>query len=85
MEGLTPCIKLHTFLCSNNRIKSWDEIGKLGQLQEIKSVNFINNPVYGDRSREENAPFVVKKIPQLDTIDSATVTAKIRKDAESLD
>ena len=32
LEGLTPCIKLHTFLCTNNRVKSWDEVGKLGQL-----------------------------------------------------
>ena len=29
LEGLTPCIKLHTFLASNNKIKSWDEVGKL--------------------------------------------------------
>ena len=29
LEGLTPCIKLHTFYASNNKIKSWDEIAKL--------------------------------------------------------
>ena len=29
LEGLTPCLKLHTFFVSNNRIKSWDEIAKL--------------------------------------------------------
>ena len=29
LEGLTPCIKLHTFYASNNRIKSWDEVAKL--------------------------------------------------------
>ena len=29
LEGLNPCIKLHTFFVSNNRIKSWDEVGKL--------------------------------------------------------
>ena len=29
LEGLNPCIKLHTFLCSNNRIKNWDEVAKL--------------------------------------------------------
>ena len=29
LEGLNPCIKLQTLLMSNNRIKVWDEIGKL--------------------------------------------------------
>ena len=29
LEGLTPCIKLHTFYASNNKIKAWEEVGKL--------------------------------------------------------
>ena len=29
LEGLTPCIKLTTFFAGNNKIKSWDEVGKL--------------------------------------------------------
>ena len=30
LDGLQPCIKLHTLFISNNRIKSWDEVGKVG-------------------------------------------------------
>ena len=78
LEGLTPCIRLHTFFCSNNRIKSWDEVAKLAQLQEIKSVLFVGNPIYGDRSKEENAPYVVKRIPQIETTDSILVSSKTR-------
>ena len=78
LEGLTPCIRLHTFFCSNTRIKSWGEVAKLAQLQEIKSVLFVGNPIYGDRSKEENAPYVVKRIPQIETTDSILVSSKTR-------
>ena len=63
LEGLTPCIKLHTFYASNNRIKSWDEIAKLAQLSDIKNVLFVGNPIYGDKTKEDAAPYVVRKIP----------------------
>ena len=29
LDGLQPCIKLHTLYISNNKVRSWDEIGKL--------------------------------------------------------
>ena len=29
LEGLNPCIKLQILLMTNNRIKVWDEVGKL--------------------------------------------------------
>ena len=29
LDGLAPCIKLHTLYMSNNKIKSWDEVSKL--------------------------------------------------------
>merc|ERR1711937_816282 len=28
LEGLNPCIKLHTFFLGNNRVRSWDEAAK---------------------------------------------------------
>ena len=63
LDGLQPCVKLHTLFISNNKVKSWDEVGKLSQLPEIRTVLFVGNAVYGERSREENAPIVVKRIP----------------------
>ena len=63
LEGLNPCIKLHTFYASNNRIKVWDEVAKMAQLPEIKSVLFLGNPIYGERDWTEVAPMVVKRIP----------------------
>ena len=66
-------------------MKSWDEIAKVSQLPEIKVVLFMGNPIYGDKSRDENAPYVVKKIPQIDTVDGKMITPSIRKLAQDLD
>jgi len=47
LEGLNPCIKLTTLFIANNKIKSLDEIAKLAQLPEIKTVLLVGNPIYG--------------------------------------
>ena len=85
LDGLQPCIKLTTLYMSNNKIKSWDEIAKASQLPEIRVVLFYGNPVYGDKTRDENGPYVVKKIPQVDTVDGKMVTPSMRKLASELD
>ena len=30
LDGLQPCIKLHTLFISNNKVRSWDEVSKVG-------------------------------------------------------
>lgn len=85
LDGLQPCIKLTTLFIGNNKIKAWDELSKVSQLPEIKSVLFIGNPIYGDKTKEENAPFVVKRIPNVATCDGKVVTAATRKAASEVD
>lgn len=89
LDGLQPCIKLTTFYLGNNKIRSWDEVGKLSQLPEIKNVLFVGNQIYGDKSsetyRETNAPLVYKRIPQVENIDGKMVSAAVRAAAEALD
>ena len=63
LDGLQPCVKLSVLYMSNNKIKAWDELGKVAQLPEIKTVLFVGNPIYGEKTKEENAPYVVKRIP----------------------
>merc|ERR1719281_1974991 len=53
LEGLNPCIKLHTLFMSNNKVKSWDEISKLAQLPEIKTVLLLGNPIYAGETDQE--------------------------------
>ena len=85
LEGLNPCIKLHTFYITNNRIKNWDEVAKLAQLPEIKTVSLLGNPIYGDKIPEEAAPLVVKRIPQIESVDAKMISASVRKMAEEMD
>ena len=85
LDGLQPCIKLHTFYISNNKIKVWDEIGKLSSLPEIKNVMFIGNPVYGDKNGKEVLPYVVKRIPNIANVDGELITPEIQKQAFSLE
>ena len=86
LEGLNPCIKLHTLYMSNNRIKSWDEVAKLAKLPEIKSLLLIGNPIYGGEvDWDINAPKVIKRVPNLESVDAKIVSASIRKAADELD
>ena len=85
LDGLQPCVKLTILYMSNNKIKAWDEISKLAQLPEIKNVLFLGNPIYGEKTKEENAPYTVKRIPQLETIDGKVVSGAMRKAAAELD
>ena len=63
LEGLTPCIKLVVLFMSNNRIKAWEEIAKLAQLQELRRLLLRGNPCYGEKSVDDAAPYVVKRCP----------------------
>ena len=51
LEGLQSLQKLHTLYISNNKIASWDQVSKLAQLGELKSVLLFNNPVYDTSSK----------------------------------
>ena len=88
LDGLGPCIKLTNLFMSNNRIKSWEEVAKLSQLPEIKNVIFVGNPCYGERGdnyKEANAPMVVKRVPQIESVDGKMVSASVRQAAEAMD
>ena len=54
-------------------------------LQNIKTVLFTNNPVYGELSKDDAIPRVVKKIPQIETVDAKLITAAIRQAAEEIE
>ena len=54
-------------------------------MPEIRTVLFVGNPIYGDRTREENAPYVVKRVPQIETVDGKMISAAVRKQAEDIE
>ena len=85
LENLTSLQKLHTLYMSNNKIRNWDEIGKCAQLGDLKSVLFFGNPVYDTSSKQVNWPMVVRKIPNVETVDGTIVSPQVRAEAEALD
>ena len=85
LDGLQPCIKLHTLFLSNNKVSKWEEVAKLSQLTELKTVLFVGNPIYGDKEKSEMKPHVVKRIPQIHNVDGILVNEEDRKAAEELE
>ena len=75
---------MQVFFATNNRVKQWDEIAKLASLNELKSVLLSGNPIYGDRANEENHPWVVKRVPQIEQIDGFMVSSQVRKQADEM-
>ena len=76
LDGLQPCSKLTTLYISNNKIKNWDEIDKLKDLNEIANLNFIGNPIY-EQAKEEPLIIVLKKIMTLKNIDGRIIDESI--------
>ena len=76
LDGLQPCSKLTALYISNNKIKNWDEIDKLKDLNEIANLNFIGNPIY-EQAKEEPLIIVLKKIMTLKNIDGRIIDESI--------
>ena len=84
LDGLAPCTKLQTLFISNNKIKSWDEVSKLAQITTLKDVLLVGNPLYGELSKDDVKPRVVKRIPFIEVVDGKMVDDSVRKKAEEL-
>ena len=65
-----------TLYISNNKIKNWDEIDKLNDLNQIANLNFIGNPIY-EQAKEEPLIIVLKKIMTLKNIDGRIIDESI--------
>eukprot|EP00743_Colponemidia_sp_Colp-15_P001110 GILK01001222.1.p1 GENE.GILK01001222.1~~GILK01001222.1.p1 ORF type:complete len:209 (-),score=26.65 GILK01001222.1:154-744(-) len=81
LDGLQPCVRLTTLFISNNKIKNWDEISKLALLPELNNVLLVNNPFCEGISKDDIKPRIVKRVPQLKTLDGEMITDIVRKRA----
>ena len=75
LDNLAPLQKLHTFYISNNKLRNWEEVAKCSQLADLKTVLFLGNPIYTAPTKQENWPMVCRKIPNVESIDGAMVSA----------
>ena len=85
LDGIQSCSRLTTLFISNNKIKNWEEINRLSQLNLLKNLLLSNNPIYeGFTNKEEVKPLVIRRCPQLDVLDGTIVSDQIRKLAEEM-
>jgi dynein light chain 1 len=87
LDGLQSCLRLQVLFISNNRVRSWDEVGRLvrptqSQLPELKNLLMLGNPIYEGMSKDEVKPLVVQRVPQLETLDGLIITNAVRHAAE---
>ncbi len=78
LEGLQSCTHLATLYISHNQIKSLDEVAKLSKLSALKDLLLCDNPLYGDKDKENMKPKVVRRVPTLEILDGKVVTEQVR-------
>jgi len=81
LEGMQQCIHLHTLFIAQNKIKVWDEVGRLAQLPDIRNLLLVGNPIYEDQ-RVDPRVQVVRRCPQIDVLDTHLITEQTRHQAE---
>ena len=59
---MNGCVKLTTLFISNNRIKVWDELTKLSNLENFVTILLVENPIYGSNDFDAVAPKVVPDV-----------------------
>eukprot|EP00386_Alphamonas_edax_P014740 GDKI01045139.1.p1 GENE.GDKI01045139.1~~GDKI01045139.1.p1 ORF type:complete len:194 (-),score=54.56 GDKI01045139.1:292-873(-) len=83
LDGLQPCVKLEVLFISNNKIKAWEEVEKLANLPNLCNVLFKGNPMYDGRTLEQCKCSVLKRVPNLKTIDGEMVTDQLKEKSAS--
>lgn len=74
LDGLACLTNLTTLFCSNNLIKSFDELDKLKANDKLWDVLFIGNPMYDDVSSKEEARIeILRRLPNVKKIDGMFV------------
>jgi dynein light chain 1 len=68
LDGLEKCSKLNTLFIASNKIHQWDETNKLACLPQLKSILMTGNPIALHCQKEDFIPHLVRRVPQLDTV-----------------
>jgi dynein light chain 1 len=74
LDGLACLTNLTTLYCSNNLIKSFEELDKLKSNDQLRDVLFVGNPMYAEVSSKEKARIeILRRLPNLKKIDGEFV------------
>jgi len=82
LDGLSGLTNLSTLYIGNNNIKSWNELDKLKDLENLQDVLLFGNPIYAEKeTKEERRVEVLKHLPNLKKIDGEMVKPAEREAA----
>jgi dynein light chain 1, axonemal len=84
LDGIQSCVRLHTLFISNNKIKNWEEISRLGQLSSLRNLLLVGNPIYEGYTKDDVKPQVIRRVNQIDVLDGTIVSDQVRKLAEEM-
>jgi dynein light chain 1 len=70
MKGIGVLKKLKVLYMSNNKVKDWDEFGKLNDLPELRNLLFLGNPLEEKHSADGDwRDQVTKRLSKLTKLD----------------
>merc|ERR1711988_1263722 len=85
LDGLQGLTNLTTLYMSNNNLKSFSELAKLGSLPNLRDVLFVGNPMYEGMDKDAARIEVLKQLPNLQKIDGSMVTPSERDKASGVE
>lgn len=85
LSNLTPLKNLEVLYVGNNQIKSWDEVMSLRELEKLRDVLFVGNPIYEKWEPQEARIRVLHCLPNVSKIDGGIVKGGEREEAAELE
>ena len=86
MNGIAPhCSALKVLYIAHNKVKDWNEIEKIKDLQSLNNVVFLGNDIYETfPNKEEARIWVLKTLNRMEMIDNVLVTGKDHDDVKRI-
>ena len=86
LDGLNRCEALTTLYMAHNKIHDWSELDKLNDLKNLKTVVFIGNEIYRNKTFDHEPRLeVLRRIPHLTMIDGVLVQPEERTKVEEIE
>ncbi|XP_032665858.1 uncharacterized protein LOC116841696 isoform X2 [Odontomachus brunneus] len=73
MKGIQAMKNLRVLYMSNNLVREWNELMRLQELQNIRDLLFVGNPLYESLEVEQWRSEVARRLPTLEKLDGEPI------------